>query len=102
MYTIVETPTFQKQADKIWSEDERLEFIQWLALNPEAGDVISGAEGARKVRWAVKGSGKRGGVRVIYFNQTEEGLIYLIAVYKKNETGNMPSHEIKKRLDNGY
>lgn len=102
MYTIVETPTFQKQADKIWSEDERLEFIQWLAVNPDAGDVVRGAEGARKVRWTVKGSGKRGGVRVIYFNQTDEGLIYLIAVYRKNETGNMPSHEIKKRLDDGH
>ena len=102
MYTVVETPTFQKQADKIWSEADRLEFIQWLARNPEAGDVIPNAEGARKVRWALKGTGKSGGVRVIYFNQTAEGHIYLIAIYRKTEQENMPTHEIKKRWNDGH
>lgn len=97
MQTVIETPTFQKQVDKIWSEEERLEFIQWLVDNPEAGDVIPNAEGARKVRWSLKGTGKRGGVRVIYFNQTMEGLIYLLVIYKKSTRSNMPSDEIKKR-----
>ena len=50
MRTIIETPTFKKLADKIWSEDERLDFIKWISLNPLAGDVIPGADGARKVR----------------------------------------------------
>jgi len=40
MRTVVETSTFQKQADKLWSEDERLAFIDWIAANPLAGDVI--------------------------------------------------------------
>lgn len=98
MYTIIETPTFKKQVDQIWSEDERLEFVQWLAVNPDAGDVIPHAEGARKVRWGLKGTGKRGGVRIIYFNKTEEGSIYLIAIYRKTEKENMPAHEIKRSL----
>jgi hypothetical protein len=68
MRTVIETPTFQKQADKIWAESERFEFIDWIAANPLAGDVIPGADGARKVRWGRAGSGKRGGVRVVYFN----------------------------------
>lgn len=66
MRTVIETPTFQKQAEKIGSEDERMAFIAWIAEHPMAGDVIPGAEGARKVRWSVEGKGKRGGVRVIY------------------------------------
>lgn len=50
MRTVVEMPTFQKQAAKLWSEDDRLEFIAWIAVNLQAGDVIPGAEGARTVR----------------------------------------------------
>jgi len=46
MHTVIETPTFARQADKIWSESERLDFISWLARNPLAGDVIPDAEGA--------------------------------------------------------
>jgi hypothetical protein len=53
MYTVIETPTFQKQAEKIWSESERIEFINWIAENALVGDVIPGAQGARKVRWSV-------------------------------------------------
>lgn len=47
MRTVIETPTFQKQAEKVWTEAERLRFIDWIAANPEAGDVIPGADGAR-------------------------------------------------------
>lgn len=52
MHTVIETPTFQKQAAKLWSEAERLDFIDWIAADPLAGDVIPGAEEARKVRWS--------------------------------------------------
>jgi len=79
MRTVVETPTFQRQAGKLWSEEERLEFIDWIASNPLAGDVIPGADGARKVRWSRAGSGKSGGVRLIYFNLTDAEVVLLIA-----------------------
>jgi len=49
MYTFVETPTFVAEAERLWSEDERLEFFAWLASNPEGGDVIPGSGGCRKV-----------------------------------------------------
>ena len=55
---------FQKYAEEFWNEEERLEFISWLALNPEAGDVIPECGGCRKVRWSRAGTGKRGGVLV--------------------------------------
>lgn len=85
MRTVIETPTFQKQAEKIWSDDERLAFIDWIAANPLAGKVIPGADGASKVRWSIAGKGKRGGVRVIYFNLAEQETLVLIALYQKSD-----------------
>jgi len=96
MLTVIETPIFQKQAAKIWSESERMAFIDWIADNPLAGDVIPGADGARKVRWAVAGKGKRGGARVIYFNLSADGVLLLVAVYAKSEQDNIASGDIKK------
>jgi len=98
MRTVIETPTFQKQADRLWSEEERLEFVDWIAVNPLAGDVIPGADGARKVRWALSGSGKSGGVRVIYFNLNEEEVVLLLTMYAKSDRSNMSSSEIRKAV----
>ncbi|MEY3782686.1 MAG: hypothetical protein RIS97_864, partial [Pseudomonadota bacterium] len=61
MYTIVETPVFQRYAKEIWSEDELTEFKVWLANNALSGDVIPGTGGMRKVRWSRSGMGKRCG-----------------------------------------
>lgn len=97
MLTVVETPEFQKQAAKVWSNDERLDFISWLAENPEAGDVVPGAGGARKVRWQVQGRGKRGGVRVIYVNFTADEFVLLLAIYTKSDKANMLAHEIERK-----
>ena len=98
MRAVIETPTFEKLADKIWSEDERRDFIRWISQNPMAGDVIPGADGARKVRWSCKNQGKRGGVRVIYFNISEHGVIYLITLYQKSEKENISVNEIHKKV----
>jgi mRNA-degrading endonuclease RelE of RelBE toxin-antitoxin system len=98
MRTVIETPTFQKESEKIWSEDERLAFIDWISANPLAGDVIPGADGARKVRWSVAGKGKRGGVRIIYFNLTEQGIIVLITLYQKSDQTNIQPSDIKRAV----
>ena len=95
MYTVVETNDFQTQARKVWSDDELCDFIDWIAENPLTGDVIPGADGARKVRWAAQGKGKRGGARVIYFNLLDDGLIVLLAVYVKSEKENMSAKAVK-------
>lgn len=96
MRTVIETPTFQKQAAKLWAEEERLAFVAWIAGHPEAGDVIPGAEGARKVRWQRAGTGKSGGARVIYFNLAEDEVVLLVAVYAKAERENMLPKDIRK------
>lgn len=98
MKTVIETPTFQKQSESIWTEDERLAFISWVSLNPLAGDVIPGADGARKVRWSVAGKGKRGGVRVIYFNVVERDVIVLITLYQKSNQADIQACDIKKAV----
>jgi mRNA-degrading endonuclease RelE of RelBE toxin-antitoxin system len=92
MFTIIETPTFEADARKIWTEEERNAFFAWLAANPEIGDPIPGSGGCRKVRWSVAGSGKRGGVRVIYFTKLANGEIWLLVIYKKAVKENIPSY----------
>jgi len=96
MKTIVESPTFQKQSSGVWTEEERLAFVTWIAQHPLAGDVIPGAEGARKVRWGSGTKGKRGGARVIYFNLVKDDVIYLLAMYMKSERENIPLRLIRK------
>jgi hypothetical protein len=98
MRTVAETEEFQKQADKLWSESERLEFVSWLALNPTAGDVIPGTGGCRKVRWARQGMGKQGGVRIVYFNFNEAGVLLLLAIYAKSAQSNISARDIKKAI----
>lgn len=95
MKTVVETPTFVKSSGKEWSLDERLEFIAWIASNPDAGDVIPGADGVRKVRWSATGVGKRGGVRIIYYN-IDHDLLLLIDMYRKNKRSNATLSEIER------
>lgn len=94
--TVIETPTFQKQADEVWSEDEREAFIDWIAENPHAGDVIQNAEGARKVRWKRAGSGKSGGARVIYFHLVDDEAVLLLMVYAKAVRETVSTQEIKR------
>ncbi len=64
-------------------------FIDWISANPDAGDVIPGADGARKVRWSRSGMGKRGGVRVIYFHLTADEIVLLVMVYAKAAQANV-------------
>lgn len=96
MRTVIESPTFVQQASKVWNENERLAFVSWIARHPEAGDVIPGADGARKVRWGSGSKGKRGGVRVIYFNLTDDSVVYLITLYRKSDQSTIPAHTVRR------
>ena len=90
MLTIIETPVFQRLARGIWSEKDLDAFKVWLAGDPLAGDVIAGSGGLRKVRWSRAGIGKRGGARVIYYNQLADGTVALLMVYAKAKFDNLP------------
>jgi mRNA-degrading endonuclease RelE of RelBE toxin-antitoxin system len=95
MITIIESPIFTKLWPDYWCEDERGEFSAWLAENPDAGDVVPGSGGIRKVRWSRQRQGKRGGVRVIYYTAASKGLIWLLTIYTKSNKENIPAHILK-------
>ena len=101
MRTVAETPVFIRYAAEVWRDAEREEFINFIAANPEAGKLIRGSGGCRKVRWSSEGQGKQGGVRVIYF-LAAEGTIWLLIVYKKAKYDNLPTAflaELKKGVE---
>lgn len=96
MLTIAETAGFSALWPDYWTAEEFGEFCAWLALNPGAGDVVPSSGGCRKVRWSMAGTGKSGGVRVIYFNRLDEQKIWLITMHAKNERASIPAHEMAK------
>lgn len=85
------------------SEEEYLGLQSFLLHYPEAGKVIRGSGGVRKVRWAMSGKGKSGGVRVIYYFKKQDDEIWLLTIYSKNEVENIPAHilrQIAKEMEN--
>ena len=99
LFTVAETPLFVKQVEAVWSAEERAEFIDFIASNPESGDLIPGAGGIRKVRWSRAGTGKRGGVRVIYFFYDEARPLYLLMVYAKARKENLTPEETARMVE---
>jgi hypothetical protein len=79
--TVIESPLFKKLWPLYWSEEDRGEFAAYIAATPEVGDVIRDSGGLRKVRWKRPGTGKSGGVRIIYFIRTEAGEIMLVTLF---------------------
>ena|ERR1700730_2244850 len=89
----IETPVFTRQVRELLS-DEAYAAFQWhLAVNPRAGEVIQGTGGLRKVRWSAPGSGKRGGVRVIYFHVAAEAQVRLLLIYRKGVKDDLTAAE---------
>lgn len=85
LITVCEMTAFARKAEKLWSSEERDEFIDFISRNPDAGDLIEGTGGARKVRWTCSGRGKRGGARVITYFFDETMPVFLFTMYAKNE-----------------
>lgn len=95
MVTFVESPIFTKQVHDYLTDDEYRTFQLFLAANPDVGAVVRGSGGVRKVRWNRRGTGKSGGVRVLYFVQTEAGEIWLLVIYAKSAIDSIPGHILK-------
>jgi hypothetical protein len=95
MQTVVETPSFQKAATKAGLSQEEIEtIVSTLARNPDAGDVIKGSGGCRKVRVAGRGKGKSGGYRVITFYGGLDIPVFLLTVYSKGDVVNLTDAQI--------
>ncbi|HEX8419279.1 MAG TPA: type II toxin-antitoxin system RelE/ParE family toxin [Sphingomonas sp.] len=93
--TVAETQAFARSAAKIWSEEELAALVDHVAHHPEAGDVIPGTSGVRKLRWGRPGSGKRGGARVIYFYYRPDCPLYLLLAYAKAQATDLSADEKK-------
>jgi hypothetical protein len=93
--TVAETPLFMRQAEAVWDDAEREAFVEYIARNPTAGDVIPDTGGVRKVRWLRAGTGKRGGARVIYFYHNARRPLYLLMVYAKARREDLTPDEKK-------
>ena len=92
----IETPIFTDLVLDLMSDKKYSELQQALLLNPELGDLISGSDGLRKVRWGVEGRGKRGGIRVIYYWKVKADQIIFLLVYPKNVQDDLTPAQLKK------
>ncbi len=96
MILFKESPLFTKLIEK-YLDDDDYAALQWaLSLHPDAGNVIPGSGGLRKLRWKIRGRGKRGGYRIIYYWRSRQGEIWLLTMYAKHEAENIPAHILRK------
>ena len=95
MLTVIETSAFARRAEKLLTDEEHDDLLLYLAMHHEVGDEIPGTGGVRKLRYAVQGRGKSGGVRVIYYFFDQVNPILALFLYGKNEQGNLTPAEKK-------
>jgi len=97
--TIIEPALFTREAEKLWSETTRDQCVTFLSQYPNAGQVIPGSGGCRKLRWGAPDRGKRGGIRLIYFNRLNLGEIWLLMIYAKSTRSDLSAHQLKEIRD---
>lgn len=101
VFTLIEAPAFERIRGVYLDDDEYADLQQFMMANPEAGDLIPGSGGLRKLRWKRKGMGKRGGMRIIYFVRYRPNEFWLLTLYAKAKEENVPAH-ILRRLKEAF
>lgn len=102
-YEFIESPVFSALLPDYLTDDDYAELQEFLCEHPDAGDLVRGSGGVRKVRWSRPGSGKSGGVRVCYFTRTRAGQILMLVIYAKSARDSIPGHvlrAIKEEMQN--
>ena len=99
MFTFIESSAFERICPVYLDDDEYAELQQYLMQNPEAGRVVPGSGGVRKLRWARRGMGKRGGLRVVHFVRYEPNEFWMLTIYAKAKRGDVPAHILKQLLE---
>jgi hypothetical protein len=92
----IEDAAFENRRRGLLDDDELFELMKWLTTNPATGKIIPKSGGLRKIRWAARGHGKRGGARVIYFWWLADDKILLLDVYAKTRKEELTAEEIKQ------
>lgn len=93
LMTVAETSLYTRKSLEYFEEDERRAIVDFLSSNPTAGVIIEGTGGVRKIRWALPGGGKSGGVRIIYYYHSERMPLWLLTMFAKNEQSNLTKGE---------
>jgi hypothetical protein len=91
----VETPIFTREVLRLLSDEKYRALQLALLLRPEQGALMPGSGGLRKIRWASKGRGKRGGIRAIYYWERESETFYMLLAYVKNEQENLTPRQLR-------
>ena len=99
MLAVVELPEYRRRIKTLLATDENTSLINFLAKHPDEGVLIQGTGGIRKLRWAAKGKGKSGGVRVIYYFYNRSMPLFLLSAYGKNEKANLSKAEANELSD---
>ena len=91
---VVETSVFTRRVQTLLSDDEYHKLQVALAHRPQAGAIIPGSGGLRKIRWGVSDRGKRGGVRVIYYWAVKQERLLMFMLYAKNERTDLTAEQL--------
>lgn len=91
----IETPIFTREITKLLPDESYRQFQLFLWLRPDAGDLIRGSGGLRKVRWELPGRGKRGGLRIIYYWDASDR-IFLLLPYQKSKQEDLTPDQLKR------
>lgn len=92
---IIETSFFTRKVSALMDDDEYRRMQTILVIRPDAGDLIPGSGGLRKLRWGLQSHGKRGGVRVIYYWAVRQDHILMLLIYAKNEKDDLSAEQLK-------
>ncbi len=91
----IETPVFTKLVTDLIPDDEYRKIQLALVLRPEAGKIIPASGGIRKIRWRIHGSGKRGGLRIIYYWDVPDDTIFMLLIYQKSKQEDLTPNQLK-------
>ena len=92
----LETPVFTKRVAGLLEDDDYRALQTALAVRPEQGPLIKGGAGLRKLRWAPRGTGKRGGIRVIYYWHPDEQVFYMLFAHSKTDQSDLTAEQARK------
>jgi len=99
VFIFIESSIFERVLPAYLDDDEYSDLQQFLMQSPEAGELVPGSGGVRKVRWSRPGTGKRGGLRIIYFIRYRPNEFWMLTLYAKAKRKNVPAHILKQLLE---
>lgn len=103
-HEFIESSVFSAYVADYLDDDDYAALQAYLSEQPDAGDLVRGSGGVRKVRWARPGGGKSGGVRICYYVRTRAGQILMLVIYAKNVRASIPGHvlaQLREELEHG-